>query len=422
MEQVREGKIDCILVKDFSRFARDYIELGSYLEQIFPFLGVRFLSFNDGYDSAKENGGELGLQSAFQNLLYDWYSKDLSIKVKTSLKAKKENGVYISSCLPYGYQRDPVNRCGIKIWKEEADIVCTIFSLALQGKSSYEIARIFNQKMIPTRTKRALWRAGSIDQILKNPFYIGSMVYGKYEKRTVGGKSRKKAREEWKEVLNHHEAVIEREIFEEIQRRYKGKREKREEKKEVPFTGMLVCASCRNRLQRRATKSPYFTCTTRYITDTKTCVKQLEEDKISRILRELIWKMILSCQIQEEINRFQSNYEKQKIKQLQEKIQKTEAERRQLSQKGGMEYRKYEMGWTKKEEYLERKHRIQSRERELMLLQEDCNKKLIFFQEMRQEKREVILICKDFTEIFMKKIVVSDREKLVIYWTFSFDK
>ena len=116
LEQVKEGIIFCIIVKDFSRFSRDYIELGTYLEQIFPFLGVRFISLNDQYDSAKET--ELRLESMFRNLLYDWYSKDLSIKVNSSLRAKKEKECFTCTRLPYGYKKDRKNPYGIEICKE----------------------------------------------------------------------------------------------------------------------------------------------------------------------------------------------------------------------------------------------------------------------------------------------------------------
>lgn len=397
------------------------------MEQIFPFLGIRFISLNDGYDSEKENRKEVGLQSAFQNLLYDWYSKDLSIKVKTSLKTKKEKGFYFSSCPPYGYQRERTNPYGVKICKEEAEVVCFIFSLTLQGKTLCEIARLFNQTGIQTRSKGALWRASMISQILKNPFYTGDMVYEKYERMKVGGKSYPKEREKWRQISNHHEAVIEREIFEEVQRLYRKKREKKKEKnieksrkKFYPFIGKLICTACQKKLQRRHTKIPYFTCVTRYITDTKICVKRLEVDTIIQIVRQFIWQMILSCQIQNEIKDIQSGYCKQKTEQLQEKIQRVETELIKLSQKRVAAYRKYQIGSIEKECYLEWKSQIQEKEKEWMVLQKYYNEKLAFLREMGQKEEEFFLIHQDLVEIFIRKILVSERKKLVIHWTFSF--
>lgn len=411
------------MVKDFSRFARDYIELGSYLEQIFPFLGVRLISLNDGYDSAKGDGveAESGLQLAFQNLLYDWYSKDLSIKVKTSLKTKKEKGFYISSSPPYGYQKDASDQYRVTICKEEAEIVHSIFSLALQGNSLCEIAKLLNRQGVPTRTNHALWRTGTIYQILKNPFYTGDLLYNKYENRKAGEKSYQKAREDWKRISNHHSAIVEREIFEEVQQLYGKKREKNQKnrrKKSALFTGKLFCAACQKTLQRKNTKTPYFTCTTRYITDAKSCVKRLEADQISQIVRQFLRNRIVSCQMQKEIKSRKEYYCRQKREELQKKLQKIEAELVKLSQKKAADYKKYMMSCMEKDRYLEWKSQIQKREEEWMELQKQYDKKIIDLKKAEQETEESFLICQDFVEIFIKKILVFDKKKLVIYWNF----
>ena len=108
MEQVKTGKINCIIVKDLSRFGRDYLEVGDYLEHIFPFLGVRMISINDHYDSEKYLGNTAGMDIAFRNLIYDYYSKDLSKKVKSAMRTKQRNGGYITCCT-YGYKVSPKN-------------------------------------------------------------------------------------------------------------------------------------------------------------------------------------------------------------------------------------------------------------------------------------------------------------------------
>ena len=111
-DRVKNAEINCIIVKDFSRFARDYIELGSYLEQIFPFMGVRFISINDKYDSDKYAGNTADIDVNFKNLLYDLYSKDLSVKIKASLRSIKEQGKYVGSEAPFGYAKDPERQAG----------------------------------------------------------------------------------------------------------------------------------------------------------------------------------------------------------------------------------------------------------------------------------------------------------------------
>ena len=121
IEQIKKGKINCVIVKDFSRFGRDYIELGDYLERIFPFMGVRFISINDQYDSLDYKGTTGGLDVVMKNIVYDYYSKDLSVKVMTAKRAKMKRGLYIGGHVPYGYRR----------W---TNMYGTYFSSCLQAK------------------------------------------------------------------------------------------------------------------------------------------------------------------------------------------------------------------------------------------------------------------------------------------------
>lgn len=417
-EQVKQGKIDCILVKDFSRFSRDYIELGSYLEQIFPFFGVRFLSLNDAYDSAKDLGRKVSLEFAFENLLSDWYSKDLSIKVKTSLKIKKEKGQYISPNPPYGYRKDPTQNGGLAIYKEEAEVVQMIFLLALQGKTLYEIAKFFNQKKVPTRTNTALWRAGTIDQILKNPFYTGDMIYDKYKKEEVGGRSYLKPREEWKCISNHHKAIIERELFEKVQNRKKEKREKIIKNQNINlFTGKVLCGACQKTLQIKNKTHPYFTCATRYITKRNFCIKRLEEDIIRQIVQQIIWKTVVFYGMEGEWLRIRRQCFQQKKEELQNKMQQIKLEQEKIKIKKTIEYKKYVFGCIEKEVYFKWKKQIQNREKEWIELQQKYNTKMVRIEKVEQEEKEIIL-CREFVEIFIRKIYIYNKQRIVIGWKF----
>lgn len=137
---VKKKEIQCIIVKDFSRFGRNYIEIGDYLEQIFPFLGVRFISINDNYDSEKADGMQKGLDLAIRNLIYDLYSKDLSKKILSSLEIKKVKGDFLGTSAPYGYKKDKNKKNRLVIDKEAAKIVTKIFELSIEGKKRKEIA------------------------------------------------------------------------------------------------------------------------------------------------------------------------------------------------------------------------------------------------------------------------------------------
>lgn len=234
LERIRNGEIKCVIVKDFSRFARDYIELGSYLEQIFPFLGVRFISINDGYDSARTQGGIADIDINFKNLLYDLYSKDLSGKVRSALSIRKEKGQYVSANSPFGYEKDPNDRHALLIAEDEAKVVRKIFSLALEGRTSLEIAKLFNETGVKTpiefkiekgktsrtpKGDRFLWSGSTICKILRNEIYIGNIVQKKYTKDFVGGKNHLNPRGDWLVFYGHHEPIIEKEVFNKVQER-----------------------------------------------------------------------------------------------------------------------------------------------------------------------------------------------------------
>lgn len=242
LEMVRNMEIDCIVVKDFSRFSRDYIELGAYLEQIFPFMGVRFISVNDGYDSADKRYASGELDISFKNLLYDLYSKDLSVKVKSALSVRKERGQYISSNSPFGYKKSPGDRHMLLVAEDEAAVVRRIFDLALQGFSSGDIARIFNRERVKTpmqfrvekgETGRSpkkgiyIWQASTVCKILHNQVYVGDIVYGKTEKENVGGKNRLKPQSAWKIYTDHHAPIIDRHVFQILQERREAARNQR---------------------------------------------------------------------------------------------------------------------------------------------------------------------------------------------------
>lgn len=301
LERIRNGEIDCVIVKDFSRFARDYIELGAYLEQIFPFLGVRFISVNDGYDSASVQGGIADMDVNFKNLLYDLYSRDLSGKVRSSLSIRKEKGQYVSANSPFGYEKDPEDRHALLVAEDEAEIVRRIFSLTLEGHTSVEIAKLFNESGVKTpvefkiekgntrrmpKGERFLWSGSTICQILRNEIYIGNIVQKKYEKDFVGGKNHIKPHEEWLVTYGHHEPIIDKEIFDRVQ---KGRGSNRQhasqnafmlkkrppQSRTHPLVGKLMCGCCKKNLNYRRGLNPYFTCCQRYSNTMENCVRKV---------------------------------------------------------------------------------------------------------------------------------------------------
>ena len=286
MTDVRTHKINCIIVKDLSRFARNYLEAGDYLEKIFPFMGVRFIAVNDNFDSKNEIFPEKDLITDFKNLANDYYSKDISKKILSAFKAKKEQGHFIGNKAPYGYT---VVDNHFIIDKPAADIVRRIFKMKMQGMSSYKIACTLNQENVSSPSKYAmeqgwtkyknsgdiLWQPQAVNRILYNRVYIGDMVQGKYNYSIYSReKHGKKEEETWEIKENTHEAIIEKEVFCQIQIIKERNREVWKKKQGNPgyanvLEGILECGIChhairRNKDVRNGKPSYYFYCASAY--------------------------------------------------------------------------------------------------------------------------------------------------------------
>ena len=147
---MKRKQISGVIVKDFSRFSRDHIEQGKYIEQIFPFMGVRFIAINDNYDSADYVGSIGEIDVAFKGILYDFFSEEQSVKVSTTLDAKRGSGKYISAFAPYGYIKSPEDKHKLVVDVYASQIVKHIFREYLSGKSMYKIAESLNQEGIAT--------------------------------------------------------------------------------------------------------------------------------------------------------------------------------------------------------------------------------------------------------------------------------
>lgn len=266
LEKIKQNEINCVIVKDLSRFSRDYIELGIYMEQIFPFMGIRFISIAEHYDSRDHIGKTADIEIAFQSLLADFYCKDISEKVRSSLIAKKNQGCYATGNTPFGYQKNKNNRKELLIVPEEAKVIRHIFELSLSGQNLTQICRILNEEKVLTpleyknqrkkqnrkelQREHRFWQPGTVRAILTNECYLGNMVYHK-SVQAEAGKSRTilKPREEWNVWENHHAAIIDKEVFDEVQKKFD--RKKAAARKPVPYAlkGKVYCGYCRRRLK-----------------------------------------------------------------------------------------------------------------------------------------------------------------------------
>ncbi len=270
IEAVKTGMIDCIVVKDLSRFGREYIESGNYLQKVFPLLGVRFIAINDGYDNAQPGAAEADLVLPFKNLMNDSYCRDISIKIRTNLDVKRRSGQFVGSRVVYGYMRDPKDKNKLAVDPEAALIVQDIFKWKLEGLSPAQIADRLNgngilspieykkahgskQRTAFQTRQQALWSAVAIYRILSNEIYTGTLVQGKTT--TPNHKVKKtvvKSESEWSRTENAHEAIIPSALFDTVHNIMQDDTRSPVGAKGVhPFSGKIFCAECGSPMIRK---------------------------------------------------------------------------------------------------------------------------------------------------------------------------
>ena len=244
MQDIRDRRINCIIIRDLSRLGREYLEMGRLIDKVFPFLGVRFISVNDKLDTVKETDSKKSFEVTLKNIINDMYAKDISVKIKTSKHNRARNGYFIGSVPPYGYKIKK-SKEGQKLVIDEnvRFIVEEMFDLTLQGKSQYEVAKHFNEKgyapgMIYYKTGRVYrenddpeWNKGTISKMLTNPAYTGTLVQGvKQQNLAKGIKQHFVDESQYIICENAHEAIISKEVHERILQ------ERRERKKNHVFS------------------------------------------------------------------------------------------------------------------------------------------------------------------------------------------
>ena len=274
MRDVRMRKIDCIIVKDLSRFGRNHIETGNYIEKIFPFMGVRFIAVTDNFDSMNISGQHETLGVNLKNLVNEMYAKDIAVKVKSGRQAKWEQGSYIGGVAPYGYRAEWIHdkKC-LLVEDTTSDIVKKIFDLFLFGKNMKEIVVwLYEQRIVrpmeyhktgqiycPAGEKLQEWSRGTVKMILTNPVYIGCLVQG----RTCGKDYMMRDRhdidsEDWSVKEHTHEAIISEDTFFKVAGKFEKSSvycNKKGYSKRIPvdediFADVLYCGNCGSKMRR----------------------------------------------------------------------------------------------------------------------------------------------------------------------------
>ena len=315
LEDMKKGNINCILVKDLSRLGRNYIEVGNYIEQIFPLFNIRFIALNDSVDSFKNPTSTNTILIPFKNLINDEYCRDTSIKIKSALNGRKKKGEFVGAFASYGYIKSPKDNHKLIIDPESAEIVKKIFEWKVnEGLGNLSICHRLNDMGIlsPTGYKRKKlnqnysnaqiiqedysWSPSTIRNILKNDIYIGNITQGKRRVKSYKiHKVEKVPEDEWITVENMHEPIIDKELFDKAQKI--GKVDTRVQKtgELSMWAGILKCADCGHSMHKKYCKNKngavyeYYICGTYRKKSNKLCTKHtLKVEELENAVKEAV--------------------------------------------------------------------------------------------------------------------------------------
>ena len=337
LNDIKNKRIDTIIVKDLSRFGRNYIEVGKFLEETFPTLRVRFISIIDKIDSFKDSESSSSMLVNFKNLLNDEYCRDISKKTRAALNTRKKKGDYVAGIVPFGYKRDSENSYHLVIDEEPAKIIKLIFELAKDGKGTLEISNYLNDRSIPTslQYKKELglkcghqnisyedvdnlkWSPTAVATILRNEVYLGHTVQNKYSHISYKiHRCQKNQKEKWTKVENTHEPLVSEEDFNYINERLFTKIIRvRKNYERALFSGFLICNDCergfhyiKSKVLKDGSRNSYYMCGSNNINKDNCSSHIIHEDKLKQLVIKAINKQIkLVTKLNNEINIISNN-------------------------------------------------------------------------------------------------------------------
>lgn len=254
LKDIENGIVNSIITKDLSRLSRNSFEANYFIEMYFLERNIRYISVLDNVDTGTKNSNNDMIQ--FKTLINDWYSKDISRKIKSSVWARKEKGMFLGSLAPYGYKKSKEDKHKLVINMSEARIVRRIFEEYNSGKSISEIIKGLQKEKIPSPNNatyngeiRYCWREETIRRLLSNKVYLGHLEYGKRINLSYKSKKVKcMPREEWKIVYNTHEPIISEELFNSVQRMRGMNKTIKKKKHEWELNGLVKCKECGSKM------------------------------------------------------------------------------------------------------------------------------------------------------------------------------
>lgn len=454
MDLVKKGEVNCIIVKDLSRFGRDYLETGRYIEKVFPLLSVRFIAINDSYDSGKGMSSTDSIIIPFKNLINDSYSRDISMKVRSSILVRQKKGDYTGAFPLYGYVKSKEDKRKLEIDDFAADVIRDIFRMRIEGYSAGKIADVLNDHGIlspyeykqmsglsyknPFKVNKiAKWSAGTIERILKNEMYTGVMIQGKSGR--INYKLKKlidKPKDQWIRVEDTHDAIISKEKFKLVGEISKLDTRRSEGNDVVyPFSGVLYCDCCKNTMVRKIVRSKgkeyvYYICST-YKADKNKCTNHRISDKAMKktILAVIKNQIGLIVKLDGLLNYIEtmplSNTRYEKVdKRIVSKMEELE---KYNNLRTGL-YEDFKAGIITRSDYMEMKTDFEIRcnqiEEQLMDLENRANELITSKGKSKwitkfTQNENITEITRSIVVSLIEKIVVVDKNKIIIHFRFQ---
>lgn len=442
--EIMKGRVRTLIIKDLSRLGRDYLDVGYYLERIFPLYKVRVILVNDGYDSGKMGETTAGLDIATKNLINEWYSRDISTKIKSVVDMKKYAGEYVFGAVPYGYKKGEKKNT-IVADPAAAEVVRRIFSLACQGNTISRIAQILNAEKVMTPSvylklagirknykTREFWTYESIRNILENRIYTGDSEAFKSHVRRVGSNQVKQIPLEQRTVIeNTHEAIISREEFFSARDVVKSNKKRKGAPSQEVLTGYLVCGCCGNKMSNGKKQNRFYYCSSaRYLPGGDCDKVKVSKERMKEIVYHAIKMQIditdLHMKQREKLlgtsaSKARENSKKQKSAKT--RLNKSKDEVMSL-------YEDYVSGIVSKEEFLEEKKRLTDEQDQLIqsIRQLENDAKVITLDSQNSDQEMERLRFKSSTELnaemmraFVKRVTVMPDQSINIEWNFKMD-
>ena len=388
LEDMRKGNINSVLVKDLSRLGRNYIEVGNYIEQIFPLFNIRFIAINDSVDSFKNPTSTNTILVPFKNLINDEYCRDTSIKIRSALNGRKRKGEFVGAFPSYGYIKNPEDNHKLIIDNESAEIVRKIFEWKVnEGLGNLSICHRLNDMGVlnPTGYKKKKlnqnynnskilqedysWCPSTVRNILKNDIYIGNVTQGKRRVKSYKvHKVEQVPEDEWITVENMHEPIIDKELFKKAQGLRKVDTRVQDSGTLSMWSGVLKCADCGRAMHKKYCKNKsgtvyeYYICGTYRKKSNKLCTKHtLKVEELENAVLEAIKLhielLVDTEKLLEQINK--SNTKKLANENMKNIKQAKEKEIEKISNLKRCLYEDWKNEYITKEEYLEYKQKYE---------------------------------------------------------------